>query len=822
MYKFYISTIVFLFCAIPVLAQNTTGNRLRQQLDAARSANSPQTIDLFSVSNAVNYSAAQFKAGQPPVSLRIDSRALSQIVSERPALLALSIPAINGPIDLELVPVNLFAPDFALLIGTDAGTQQAPMNRGVFYQGFIKNKANSLASVSIVDGVLSGFVADETGNRVLSQLPKSPDNYLFFYDNTLASQRPFICQTEDSKTPVELQNSVAPQAIDCKVVAIYLEADYQMYIANGSSVVATTNYITSLFNQVATIYNRENIAISLAGIKVWTTTDPYASRINTNDLLITFTNYQNTNPPPGISSQLSQLLSTRQLDGGRAYIDVLCVPSLKYGVNANMQVQYVDLVNYSWEVNVLAHELGHNFGSPHTHSCLWPGGPIDNCAQPEGNCQPGPSPTNGGTMMSYCHTTFVGINFANAFGPLPGNLLRNRVSASTCVSTATGLPTNLAFRNVQPTTAKVYWQSNAGSTTFTLQYRPVATATWTTVGPVVGQEYSFTGLQPSTAYAWRVTGECSSGYSAEATFTTGQPVYCTPTYSNNGCSFGIGINRVVLSGTALSNNTGCSPIYFTYFSSPVGSVSRTSSNTLAIDFLGYFNGQQVSVWIDLNQDYIFDLSERVYATTQQFTTPIVATFSLPAGAPAGVTRRMRIRNQFWLPVTDPCGTLDYGETEDYQVFIDGGCPPTPTIIASSTAISCQQSTSLTVTNCPGTVAWSSGSSGSSIVVAPTQTTTYTATCTQNGCSSSQTSVIVVSPNTVSRQSGSWTNPAIWSCNRVPDVLSPVTIQAGHIVTIPANITAEAQSLRLLGSVNYLFNARLRFGSTVGSLLIPPR
>jgi hypothetical protein len=96
-------------------------------------------------------------------------------------------------------------------------------------------------------------------------------------------------------------------------------------------------------------------------------------------------------------------------------------------------VRYSNVPTYSWTINVVAHELGHNLGSPHTHSCTWSGGPIDNCAAPEGTCSPGPAPVNGGTIMSYCHATSAGINFNNGFGPLPGNLIRSRVLNASCI-----------------------------------------------------------------------------------------------------------------------------------------------------------------------------------------------------------------------------------------------------------------------------------------------------------------------------------------------------------------------------------------------------
>ena len=113
-----------------------------------------------------------------------------------------------------------------------------------------------------------------------------------------------------------------------------------------------------------------------------------------------------------------------------------------------MCIRDSNLPTYSWNVEVITHELGHNFGSPHTQSCSWPGGALDNCYATEEGCPPGPAPTNGGTIMSYCHLTLTGINFANGFGIYPGNLIRSRTQE--CLGSAVA-PSNLAVLEVYST-----------------------------------------------------------------------------------------------------------------------------------------------------------------------------------------------------------------------------------------------------------------------------------------------------------------------------------------------------------------------------------
>lgn len=222
----------------------------------------------------------------------------------------------------------------------------------------------------------------------------------------------------------------------CQYVEVYFECDFKFFQDEGYSVSAVEQQVAAIFNEVQAIYYNESIPIAISEILVWTYFDPYASSNSLDEVLDEFKAYRGN----AYNGRLAHLLSTRDLNGGLAWIDVLCSNGLQYAVSGNITPgNVVVFPSYSWNVALVAHELGHNFGSKHTHWCGWPGGPIDNCATPENNdgnpcatcCSPGPPPLNGGTIMSYCDPN---INFNNGFGPLPGDKIRSEFANAGCYS----------------------------------------------------------------------------------------------------------------------------------------------------------------------------------------------------------------------------------------------------------------------------------------------------------------------------------------------------------------------------------------------------
>jgi hypothetical protein len=98
--------------------------------------------------------------------------------------------------------------------------------------------------------------------------------------------------------------------------------------------------------------------------------------------------------------------------GGVAWLDAIC-SSYKYAIAGCLEGSFPLPVEpdgvrspETWDLVVVAHELGHSFGSPHTHD-FSPA--IDTCAFYTPDCGSN-IPEGGGTIMSYCHGCYGGMS----------------------------------------------------------------------------------------------------------------------------------------------------------------------------------------------------------------------------------------------------------------------------------------------------------------------------------------------------------------------------------------------------------------------------
>jgi hypothetical protein len=381
--------------------------------------------------------------------LQLNTSRFDLLRQQSPATLQLQLPFEDGQLTLELKKVKITSDDFSVIEALPGGGRRIVNYPGaIFYQGKIEGVSSSFATISIVNDQVAGIIADNKSNIVLGTIEqngRATNEYTLYRESDLRIKNPLNCFTSDVAVDETVPNSTPPLArLDAvgEPVDIYFECDNRLYLDKGSNTINVINYVLSFFNNTALIYANENIKIQVSQILVWTTQDPEAAaNLNTTDVVLTsFSNRMSTTNYIG---DYANFLSTRSLGGGIAWLLTNPCASSKFNRSSVCAIYttYSNFPTYSWTVEVVTHELGHNLGSHHTHWCGWTGGAIDNCGPaagypnengPTGTCPLGPTPAGGGTIMSYCHLVSSGINFNNGFGPQPGQAIRNVVTAATC------------------------------------------------------------------------------------------------------------------------------------------------------------------------------------------------------------------------------------------------------------------------------------------------------------------------------------------------------------------------------------------------------
>ncbi|UOU98013.1 fibronectin type III domain-containing protein [Chryseobacterium daecheongense] len=246
----------------------------------------------------------------------------------------------------------------------------------------------------------------------------------------------------------------------------------------------------------------------------------------------------------------------------------------------------------------------------------------------------------------------------------------------------TAPPSNINISNLTSSTATVSWTVTANAT-YVLRYRQVGSPTWITANPAA-TPYQISNLNGQTQYEVQVSTICGGtqgAFSASTNFTTPAISYCnsgTATVTNGY------INNVTMTGVntpIMSNNSG--PSTYTDYSNDLTKLitlgRNTTGNVLSVGRTILSGTYSTYVWIDFNGDGIFNNipsttpgGERIMNLGYSSTTPVTATFAVPANAYIGTNKlKMRVI-VYYLTPTDACANLtSNGEVEDYQVkFVD--------------------------------------------------------------------------------------------------------------------------------------------------------
>ena len=289
------------------------------------------------------------------------------------------------------------------------------------YVGSLLNDPKSRVLLSRGDGFLVGYVQANGKTWILSNERAGGNGPIVSYGMDDVPPGTFdipnwtceALQPPDSIAGAGSEGGIADSMQPCWQSRIAIDTDVEFLALFANNQAAAIGYVGTLFAALSDIYPRDtNLRPGMASLRLWTNgTDPW-NATNTSTQLTEFRSFWEAQPETS-PHESAALLSGRGLGGGVAWLNSGC-GSYAYSVSANLAGSFpyplLDNNSSNWDIMVVAHELGHNYGAPHTHNYT---PPADGCGSSPQDCS---AATNDlGTIMSYCHTCPGGMANMNLY-----------------------------------------------------------------------------------------------------------------------------------------------------------------------------------------------------------------------------------------------------------------------------------------------------------------------------------------------------------------------------------------------------------------------
>ncbi|CAM2070609.1 Peptidase M12B domain-containing protein [Sulfidibacter corallicola] len=335
-----------------------------------------------------------------------------------------AFPTPDGTVDLALQSFDIWQQEGVVVEYRSEGIRRhKPSRDRQYYRAVTKQGRLIFLAGNAAEGY-RGFAETKAG---VQRLTWRQDSVRY----TTQINRGFECRAAATgfKFP---EMSKSPRKSDdgqITVIDLAIETDNFLYREMGSTE-ALVEVISLSFAAVSAIYERDlGAALRLTHVAVYPEAHPW----NTFTLYELQDHWQDpNNGKQHIARTLTHLLTP--IGGyGQGFIDTLCDSTWGFGRSAFFGTILED--GDLSDVSLLAHELGHNLGSPHTHDYL---PAIDRCPTYTGD-----APADGGTIMSYCYfQTAIPETFS--FHPRVQELLRDRIAAAACTA---GTESAIAFED---------------------------------------------------------------------------------------------------------------------------------------------------------------------------------------------------------------------------------------------------------------------------------------------------------------------------------------------------------------------------------------
>jgi PKD repeat protein len=217
-----------------------------------------------------------------------------------------------------------------------------------------------------------------------------------------------------------------------------------------------------------------------------------------------------------------------------------------------------------------------------------------------------------------------------------GNLTAKAPSSAIVITAPTGFEVSLNGSTWLPSVSVTYTPPDLPATTIYARFNP---------------------LLPLTNYSGNIT--CVGGGASTNVVVTGSTNYCAAGASV--CDEYI--SNVVVG--SISNPTACTTGGYANYTALSTTMNQLASYTITVTNGVPYSSDQCGLWIDWNQNLVFDAGEQITVTGGP--TTYTATITVPGTSTLGNTR-MRVRIMY-TGTMSPCGTTSYGEVEDYTVNV---------------------------------------------------------------------------------------------------------------------------------------------------------
>ncbi|MGA7992942.1 MAG: IPT/TIG domain-containing protein, partial [Thermoanaerobaculia bacterium] len=526
-----------------------------------------------------------------------------------PALLALTAGerlAVDGwPVapgisrTMVLTRTEVYAPDARIVAIGSGGEVEIPRSTWVFFQGRdVSGSARVAVALDPDSGTMRGLSISERGpqelrppdawtagrHRLAAPETRDPNGSPLAWE--CGQENLPITPSEVVPGPAENRTALGARtalAAFTKYAVVAIDTDNElMGLKFSDNTTSAANYIANLFNQMNLIYERDVQLHLLQGytiLRLSSVTDPYVQNSGSNASVAELNEFSGYwgGYYGGVKRTVVALLSGKQPTAnsasGIAWVNGLCSTGTGYSFSKVFRFATDTSAN---DVFITAHEIGHNFSSPHTHCYANPKPDIcyagEACYSGSTAC-PTSATYNGvtttGTLMSYCHL-LGGCAAGLVFHPYTMSRYFNNAisSASSCIFAGSVVPAGPTVSGIVPSTG-----STAGGTAVTINGS----------GFVSGATAAFVDL----------TGSVS--LTSVAFVNSGQLTALAPAHAS-------GVMDVVVFNP--DNTTGTLGNGFTYSTAPpppsVSTISPNNGTTLggtAVTITGasFVNGASVSI-----------------------------------------------------------------------------------------------------------------------------------------------------------------------------------------------------------------------------------